>query len=341
MGELTEDQLHQIQHIKLLKQKRIDANAQIQAEFDKLNSLQEKFLFLYNLLKNNQLEFAKWNKTDFLFNHKFSRHFIKKSRMFSSNKDLVDLFKDEIIKPLGQGHCYFFERNLSENFLSERIMQDKEDDNNFKYEFLDENTLYISIKSFSKAFFNFDKNKANLLRKKIENMNIKNFILDIRGNRGGTDLYLNLILFMLQSSMTYTLEWHNTLLHENESYTISHNFGDKSYNNFILIDNKVFSAAEVITKAFKQNGATIIGAKTGGEAGISPELQIKVFSYKNSKNKDVNFILQIPISAPLDKKGKIDYEFTYTKPDIECNPEDALKIALATIKTQHEQTKTL
>ena len=322
----------QFEHIQNLKQKRIEANKQIQAEFDKLESLQDKFIYLYDLLQENQLKFAQWNKTDFVFSPEYRQNLIEKSKTFTRKKDFIDTFMNDIIKPLNQGHCYMFERDVTEDFLAKHTPQDIKDDNNFVYEFLDNNTLYLRVKSFSKTYFNFDKNKAMILKQELENKNIENFILDIRGNSGGTDVYLNLILDTLQASMEYQLEWYNNLFHEKEDYKLSHNFGNNSYNYYVLTDNKVFSAAEVTTKAFKQNGATIVGAKTRGEAGISPELQIKVFSYKNSDDKNVNLICQIPISAPVNKKGEVDYNCTYTKPDIECNPDDALNVALETIK---------
>lgn len=326
MGELTKEQLIQVQHIQSLKQKRINANSQIQAKFDMLDNLQDKFLFLYDLILQNQLEFAKWNKTDYIFSHEYRQNLIKKCKTFTKKEDFINLLVNEVIKPLGQGHCYLFERNTSENFLSSRNFKDKEDDNNFQYEFLDDDTLYLKIKSFSKAYFNFDKTKAQILKQKLQDRKINNFILDIRGNGGGTDSYISLIMQLLQAKMEYRLEWYNILLHEKEGYKITHNFGNNTYNYYVLTDNRVFSAAEVVTKAFKQNGATIIGSKTCGEAGISPELQMKIFSYKNSEGKDVNLILQIPISAPIDTNGNINYEFTYTKPDIECDANDALKI---------------
>ena len=280
MNKLNKEQLEQRQHILNLKQKRIEANQQIQAEFDKLENLQDKFVKLYDLLQENQLKFAQWNKTDFIFSPEYRQNLIEKSKTFTRKKDFIDTFMNDIIKPLGQGHCYMFERNIEENFLSKETFKDIEDNDNFNYEYLDNNTLYLRVKSFFKAYFNYDKKKFETLKQELENKNIKNVILDIRSNPGGTDVYLNLILDILQASMEYQLEWYNNLFHEKEGYKISLNFGNKSYNYYILTDSKVFSAAEVTTKAFKQNGATIIGEKTRGEAGISPELQIKVFSYK-------------------------------------------------------------
>ena len=88
-----------------------------------------------------------------------------------------------------------------------------------------------------------------------------------------------------------------------------------------------------MAKAFKQNGAIIIGETTKGEAGMSPQLELKILSYIN---KDANLltdlILQIPIEAPINGNGEIDYNYTNTKPTICCDSKDALKIALSQIQ---------
>ena len=335
--ELSKEQQKQREHIQSLKQKRIEFNKQIQAEFDKLQTMQDKFIFLYDLLQENQLEFAKWNKTDFVFSPEYKQNLIEKSKTFTRKKDFIDTFINDIIKPLNQGHCYMFERSATEDFLSKHTAQDLEDDNNFKYKFIDNNTLYVRVKSFFKAYFEYDKKKIEILKDELKDKDIKNFILDIRGNSGGTDVYLDLILYTLQANMTHTIKWYNTALKENEEYTATTDYGNKQYNYYVLTDNKVFSAAEVTTKTFRQNGAIIVGTKTRGEAGISPELQIKVFSYKNSEDKEVNLICQIPISAPVNEKGKVDYNCTYTSPDIECDPDEALNVALNTIQERENQ----
>ncbi len=322
------------EHILQLKQKRIDANKEIQAEFDKLDSMQDKFMFIYDLLRENQLEFAKWNKTDYIFSPKYRQQLVEKSKNFKKKNDFINTFINDIQEPLGQWHCYLLERNVNEDFLIEKTYNTTEDGNNFQYEFLENDTLYMRFKSFSSTNFEFDKQKAIQLKEILQHKNIQNVILDIRGNTGGTDVYLNLILMTLDTNMTYSIQWHNTLFHEPENYEIEQNFGNKSYNYYVLTDNKIFSAAEVVTRAFKQNGATVIGTSTRGEAGISPELQIKILSYINTDEKEVNLICQIPIDAGANPQGKIDYNYTNTKPDIECNPDTALNVAKSKIAEQ-------
>ena len=324
------------EHILQLKQKRIDANKEIQAEFDKLDSMQDKFMFIYDLLRENQLEFAKWNKTDYIFSPEYRQQLVEKSKNFKKKNDFINTFINDIQEPLGQWHCYLLERNVNEDFLIEKTYNTTEDDNNFQYEFLENDTLYMRFKSFSSANLKYDKQKAEQLKETLRQKHIQNVILDIRGNTGGTDSYLNMILKTLETKMEYSIKWYNTLFHEPESYEIEKNFGNKSYNYYVLTDNKTFSAAEIITRAFKQNGATIIGASTSthGCAGISPELQIKVFSYKNKDEKDVNLICRIPIKAGVNPQGEIDYNYTNTKPDIECNPDTALDVAKSKIAEQ-------
>ena len=85
--ELSKEQQKQREHIQSLKQKRIEFNKQIQAEFDKLQTMQDKFIFLYDLFQENQLEFAKWNKTDFVFSPEYKQNLIEKSKTFTRKKD--------------------------------------------------------------------------------------------------------------------------------------------------------------------------------------------------------------------------------------------------------------
>ena len=80
------------EHILQLKQRRIDANKEIQAEFDKLDSMQDKFMFIYDLLRENQLEFAKWNKTDYIFSPEYRQQLVEKSKNFVKKGDFINTF---------------------------------------------------------------------------------------------------------------------------------------------------------------------------------------------------------------------------------------------------------
>ena len=314
-------------HIKKLKQKRIEANKEIQAEFDKLDNMQDKFMFIYDLLRENLLEFAKWNKTDFVFSPEYRQKLFEKSKNFAKKNDFINSFINDIQEPLGQWHCYLLERNVNEDFLSTKTYTTTQDDNNFKYEFLENDTLYMRFTSFSSANLKYDKQKAEQLEQTLKQKNIQNVIIDVRGNTGGTDSYLKMILKTLETKLKYTIKWYNTLFNEPEKYEEEQNFGDKTYNFYVLIDNKTFSAAEIIPRAFKQNGATIIGESTRGDVGISPDLQIKIFSYIKKNGKEVNLICRVPIKGGVNPQGELDYDYMNTKPNIECEPDKALNVA--------------
>ena len=89
------------EHILQLKQKRIEENKKIQAEFDKLDTMQDKFMFIYDLLRENQLEFAKWNKTDYIFSPKYRQQLVEKSKNFAKKGDFINTFINDIQEPLG------------------------------------------------------------------------------------------------------------------------------------------------------------------------------------------------------------------------------------------------
>ena len=102
------------------------------------------------------------------------------------------------------------ERNVNEDILAEKTYNTTEDDKNFQYEFLENSTLYMRFKSFSSANLKYDKQKAEQLEKMLSNKRIENIILDIRGNTGGTDSYLKMILKALETSMKYSI---NSIIH--------------------------------------------------------------------------------------------------------------------------------
>lgn len=120
---------------------------------------------------------------------------------------------------------------------------------------------------------------------------------------------------------------------------------NKEFNRFLLVDENVFSTAETFTMLCKQNGfATVIGEKTKGEGfGLTPlSLQITNSNYTgkyNKKNAVIKGIkITIPVEAPINEKGEIDYENSYnTTPDILCDGKDALQIAYKQIEILNEK----
>jgi len=155
---------------------------------------------------------------------------------------------------------------------------------------------------------------------------------------GGTDLYFRNFSIFTPRPITQRESWRNLFTNENESITntfIRGRENAKNYSIYLLVDCKVFSAAEKFAKLCKQNGfATIVGSATMGEGnGLTPlRLQISDMTYQ-SKNNTVNGIsIRFPIEAPINELGKIDYEHFYnTIPDIHCSSDKALETAMSII----------
>ena len=113
------------------------------------------------------------------------------------------------------------------------------------------------------------------------------------------------------------------------------------YNKYLLVDEEVFSTAEKLTAACKQNGyATIIGAPTMGEGlGFTPfrlKLTDNIYDGKDADKFKNQYglilkqtVLNYPTGAPINDFNEVDYENCYnTVPDIECPSKDALNVAL-------------
>jgi len=316
------------EHIKKMKEKRIGATQKIQQKYNSLNNYVDKFAFVYDLIYENMHEYAKYSKREFIFNNR--EYLIELSKNIKSKGDFINLIKEKLIIPLNNGHCFMY-NHYNEKIVVKSNMLITND--NFNYDFIFEDTVYLSFKSFKRDYLADDKIKFEYLNKKIVDKEINNIIIDIRGNRGGSDDYLLEILNCFQMSLNYKIEWYNLLFDEIENYECNYNYGNKKYNIYILVDNEVFSAAECITRAFKQNRAIIIGEETRGEAGMSPQLELNILTYINSDTKkETNLMLQIPIEAPVNEQGEIDYNYTNTKPTIKCKKEDALEIVLSKIK---------
>jgi len=315
-------------YINELKDKRISITKKIQNDYDKLITFQEKFEFIYDLLYKNLYEYAKWNKIDSLFNNK--EELLEQAKQICKKGEFINFIKEKTINVLNQGHYFMHNRPVNNN--QNIIKNNVKDDNNFIYNFPLSDTLYLLFKTFFSSCLEYDKEKFSILKNEMKNKNIKNVILDIRGNVGGSDNYLVEILKCLNTSLSYKIEWFNMLFNELESYECNYNYGNSKYNFYVLIDNKVFSAGECVARAFKENGATIIGEATRGEAGMSPQLELNILNYMNSDTKkETDLMLQIPIEAPVNEKGEVDYNYNNTKPTIECDSKKALDVALSKI----------
>lgn len=153
---------------------------------------------------------------------------------------------------------------------------------------------------------------------------IKNIIIDIRGNAGGTDEYFQLFSFFSSRDLENRMRWRNLFTNINERLTEKQicKGSNESFNIVLLIDGNVFSTADGLAKYFKRTGfATLIGEDTKGEGdGLTPiEIKLKT---------GINVSISLPVEAPINELGEIDYTKYNTKPDIYCKEgQDLLQLA--------------
>lgn len=117
-----------------------------------------------------------------------------------------------------------------------------------------------------------------------ESKNIKNLIIDVRGNSGGylkstTDI---LELFLEKKDLMFSLEYKN----DTEEYRAEIG-NNKDFNIVVLIDKSSASASEVLAAALADNGkATIIGSTSYGKGKVQMTGELEdgsMYKYTSAK----------------------------------------------------------
>lgn len=316
-------------------------------KFDSISEMNDvKF---YEFVNNNLIEPLNSGHVTLRFNNEYTNELVKlyeKMQTISTkNKQIEDFLKSHKLSTLIQklflvkdlndkSFLQFLEDNIFKIVPMDLIIPDynKKNSENLSVLYL-EDTVVISIKSFSRKYLFQDIIKLNELRSILISENYKNIVIDIRGNNGGTDEYFEYFNFLAFKPIIESNRWKNLFTGENEQcvFTAIPKGTDKQYAVYLLVDNKVFSTAQAFTSLCKSNNfATIVGEKTLGEGyGMTPFLL--------NLNTEYSLNLSFPIEAPINEKGIIDYENYYsTKPDIECKSENALDVTFELISQKKE-----
>ena len=345
--------------LKIAKEDRKTQQINFQKSFEKLRTPFERFEYIYMLFYLTQKDFLKFkNKENDLFGRESYKNLVKKlKRIKNLNTDsLLEFINEELIKPIGSAHIFF---TRDETVLSKKEIKDRKEEleekkkdleENIEYEIIDDK-LILKIRSFKRKYLDQAKSKFNELEEKLKNIDIKNVILDIRGNQDGTDEYFKYLSMFANRNIVENNKWQDLILSKNyeiEEILIPKGT-EKKYNMYLLVDGNVFSAADTLARVCKNTGfAKVVGETTlGGGCGLTiSNIKIKRVKEKVEKIKGYteyeielgDSYLYFSTDAPIDKNGRIDYENLYnTKPDIECLGEDALEYALKDIKKQREK----
>lgn len=324
-----------------LKNKREQFNRLIQTEYDNRTTYEDKLVYIFNVLSTSQNEYLKYTNQPIMSSEELEN--LKEELSVIPDLDdnkFIDFIVLKLMNKNFSKHIFLTADKDSETTLLDSSINVSRplDVNNINYSIQD-GILYLSIKSFSKKFLENDKIILNQIKEQLANSDVKDVILDIRGNGGGTDTYFNYLSMLFDKDITLKEEFRDLFTNRNEFFINSVISGGtyKHYNVYLLVDNKVFSTAERLANSLKRSqSAILIGEQTQGEGfGMTPT-RLKLVDSYNGKltNPSKNISLQFTTEAPIEN-NKINYETNYaTIPDILCKSEEALDVVLTIIQNQ-------
>ena len=333
-------------------QQRKEWNQAIQDEFEKCVTYHEKLEYMIRMIRTSQEEYMKYTNNLFL-TEDYGLQLLKEMDEMSEINDsqFVDFVEEKIITPMNAGHLLIKPTQTikTASFIAAREKEEKVQKKNVEIHFLDDKSaVVVKIKSFSRNHLEEDRKVLKQLEQYLTSHDYENVIIDIRGNTGGTDEYFELFSMFTSKPVFKKEHYRNLITGENESVEwMAMNGTGKDYNRYLLVDDKVFSTSDSFARLCKNNGfATVIGEPTRGEGyGETPFiLKISNSEYvekkKDSFEKKIGMNLIFPIEAPINEKGKIDYDHFYrTIPDILCTSEEALQVALNQIEYHQSKLK--
>ncbi len=325
---------------------RVQLQKKLNDEYQKLTTYKEKMAFLYYIIIQSQKYRLEYMGQEGIIN---LDELLKKVSSVTNDDEFADLLEVEVLRKLNLGHMHITpveeKLNLDELPLDLKEKKQAYDAKANTFYEVNGSTMIITIPSFSRVHFVKEKEQntyKNIKTSLMEN-DIQNIIIDIRGNGGGTDEYFELLFPIISDKdLIVNNSFRNLFTNQNEdhSYVVKGNPDNKKYSIYLLVDNKVFSTAEGFARCCKDNSlATLIGTPTLGEGfGMTPlEIMLSDKEYNGAYKKDYVKIcglkMTFPIEAPINEFKAIDYAHFYnTVPDIICDPNLSMDVALGLIK---------
>lgn len=259
--------------LKQIQDKRKEKEKEIQNGYDSLTTYKEKLAYIYKILMISQEKYLEY-KNNFTFTDKYLNELLSRINENMREGEFADFIEENIINKMDSGHVYLSatKQVVDKGKILKPIEKVKESLKNDNVEIIfQEDTAIIKIKSFSNKFINEDAYLYQNLKTYLSEYDINNIVIDIRGNNGGSDSYFRHFDIFTDKNLNIDDKVFDLFLNENTeiTWTIIPAGTDKHYNKYLLVDEEVFSTAEKLTAACKQNGyATIIGAPTMGEGLI-------------------------------------------------------------------------
>ena len=346
--------------IKHLLTQRFLQNKELQKEYNSLKTYEEKLEFVYNILKQTQEKTLEFKQNDYFTNTSIED--LEEALKKVSNLDdfsFLNFVNDNIIKPINTdiAHVRLDVKTTNiqidklnagnekdtENLNEKEIRQSeyaKNKEKNITYKKIDDKTLIIKIKSFKGKYLQDDQKTIEEIKNLEKTGNLSNVIFDIRGNDGGTDEYASLFSTFANKDVIEDSSFKNTISGKIENFknTIVKKGTDKEYNKYLLVDKNCYSTADAFARNFKNtNFATLVGETTKGEGFRLTPFKCELASFDNLTRGDKKLesvTLAFPVECPVNEKGQEDFSEFYTKPNIKCNSEKALEVALNHIKNK-------
>lgn len=337
--------------IKDLKAYRQFQNMQLQHEYDKLPTYKDKLSYIYNLLYKTQSQLEKEYKGTFFKENNLEKLLaLFEQKNIKDNASFVKFVNDNIVSKTVSPHNRLKEipkekepkvNNPKPNSSNEEksSLEKNQKENNVEYNF-ENKTLVLKIKSFKSKFLKEDSKIFEEIKSQLKEKDCDNVIIDIRGNGGGTDEYFSLLSLFTNKDIVENISYIDSLTNEGvetQVVSIDGNKNAKNYDRYLLVDDKVFSSADGLTRLCKNTGfATVIGEKTRGEGiGLTP-FDLKIATANDLEQEKYNIQ---GVNMQFSPERPIENDSYATTPDIICDAQQAKEVALNQIKQKEQLGK--
>jgi len=168
---------------------------------------------------------------------------------------------------------------------------------------LDENSAYVNLLSISKNSAEYFKNNIT----NISRRGIKNLIIDLRGVSGGNyDDAAIITGYFSKDKKSYSIK--SSKKGYNKEFIITEN-PFTNFNLIVLTDGETKLLGEIMAQTLKENGAVIVGEKTGADIYIT-----KLFKVGNNSAANITVAKLYPPSQKDMDDGLIpDYTVSFSE----------------------------
>lgn len=272
---------------------------------------------------------TKWNKINIKDAIKNKQYLYLNSKNLSDN-EVKNYYLGFYLSDLGEDKIYvtYLDENKKEieiqlnsiekgddyvSLVIDKFTKNNQNEENFLYKKI-KSTGYLKI-THEKDSKRYVKKKLNTIINKIQEDNVKNLIIDLRNNDGGSDLIGSTIMsFFTDEKFLYLKECIKT----NNKYKIKDNIYVNGNNKIdipiiVLINGQTISAGEALTYNLKKLENVKVAGLTGSNGSASTIGKRIIMPH--------NILISIPTILLLNEKDEViidsnEYGYGGIKPDI-------------------------